>query len=160
MRPFPGGGIFALRWGIWPAAVRGTEHIRNQTNMLLIETGEKAGRRLIPMILLATAGAIAAVPTQAADSIKLPPPATRTVDFTKDIQPIFADHCVKCHGTDKQKGGLRLDNKESALRGGDNHAPAIKLKESAESPLIQFVAGLVPDMKMPQKGDPLTFNNV
>lgn len=34
---------------------------------------------------------------------------TLTVDFATQIAPIFADHCVKCHGPDKKKGDLRLD---------------------------------------------------
>lgn len=94
------------------------------------------------------------------DLSKLPPAATRPVDFATDIQPIFATHCVKCHGPDKQKGGLRLDDKVAALQGGENHAPAIHPKNSVESPLIQFVAGLVPDMKMPQKGEPLSAEQI
>ena len=96
----------------------------------------------------------------AVDLTKLPPPATRRVDFAKDIEPLFQSQCLKCHGPDKQKGGLRLDGKESALKGGDNYAPAIRPGKSAESPLIHFVAGLVPDMEMPQKGDPLTLDQI
>ena len=32
-----------------------------------------------------------------ADISKLPPPATTTVDFVKDIQPILAKNCYSCH---------------------------------------------------------------
>jgi mono/diheme cytochrome c family protein len=94
------------------------------------------------------------------DLSKLPPAAERPVEFTRDIQPIFAESCYGCHGPEKQKGGLRLDVKAEALRGGDNHAPAIKPGKSAESPLIHFVAGLVPDVVMPQKGDRLTAEQI
>lgn len=90
------------------------------------------------------------------DLSKLPPAAARAVDFDKDIQPIFESHCVKCHGPEKQKGGWRVDLKEIALKDGDNYAPNIHPGKSAESPMIHFVAGLDPDMKMPAKGDPLT----
>jgi len=89
------------------------------------------------------------------DRAKLPPPAGRPVDFAKDIQPIFEAHCLKCHGPEKQKGGWRVDVKDVALTGGDNYAPNVRAGKSAESPLIHFVAGLDPDMKMPVKGDPL-----
>jgi len=97
-----------------------------------------------------------AAPSPSLDLEKLPPPAHRTVEFVRDIQPILSARCVQCHGVDKQSGGLRLDEREEALKGGENHAPDIKPKNSADSPLIHFVAGLVPEMKMPRKGDPLT----
>ena len=101
-----------------------------------------------------------AVSAPALDLAKLPPAATRPVDFVQDIRPIFEKSCVPCHGVDKQRSGFRLDDREAALRGGENHAPAIKPKNSAESPLIQFVAGLVPDMQMPKKGDLLTAEQI
>ena len=42
------------------------------------------------------------------------------------------------------------------MKGGDTHGLAIKPGNSAESPLIRYVAGLEDDMLMPPKGDPLT----
>ena len=90
------------------------------------------------------------------DLSKLPPSASRPVDFAKDIQPLFAKACYGCHGPEKQKSGFRLDSKSAAIKGGENYTPAIKPGSSAESPLIHLVAGLVPDQKMPAKGDPLT----
>src|SRR4051812_29086439 len=89
------------------------------------------------------------------DVSKLPPPADRVVDFAKDIQPIFEAHCVKCHGPEKQKGGWRVDLKRPALTEGDEFAPNIRPGKSVESPMIHFVAGLDPEMKMPAKGEPL-----
>ncbi len=90
----------------------------------------------------------------------LPVPAAHTVDFAKDIQPIFAANCYKCHGPDKQRSGFRLDRKDIALKGGDNYHPAIKPGHSAESPLIQLVAGLVEDMRMPPRGQPLSAESI
>ncbi|MEQ2006093.1 MAG: DUF1553 domain-containing protein [Limisphaerales bacterium] len=94
------------------------------------------------------------------DTAKLPPAASRPVDFTKDIKPLFGSKCHSCHGAEKQKGQLRLDRKADALKGGDSHAPDIVPGKSAESPLIRFVAGLVPDMKMPPKGEPLSAEQI
>ncbi len=96
----------------------------------------------------------------AAEAVQLPPASIQSIDFARDVQPIFERHCLSCHGADKQRGGLRLDDKGAALKGGENHAPAIRPGRSAESPLIQFVAGLVPDMQMPQKGERLTAEQV
>ena len=109
--------------------------------------------QMIRASLLAFAAVAAA---SAAEVSTLPPPADRAVDFGKDIQPIFEAKCAKCHGPEKQKGGYRLDDRHTALHGGDEHAPNILPGKSAESPLIHFVAGLDPDMTMPSKGDPLT----
>jgi mono/diheme cytochrome c family protein len=96
----------------------------------------------------------------AIDSSKLPPAATRQVEFVHDIQPILESHCQKCHGPEKQKGGWRVDSKQVALTGGDEHAPNIVPGKSAESPMIQFVGGLDEDMKMPAKGDPLSAEQI
>jgi len=51
------------------------------------------------------------------DIRKLPLPAQRSVDFVEDVQPLFVARCYSCHGPEKQKNGLRLDNKDDALRG-------------------------------------------
>jgi hypothetical protein len=90
----------------------------------------------------------------------LPPARSEPVEFVRDIQPLFAEHCLSCHGPDKQKGGYRLDVKSSALEGGDSHAPNIIPGKSADSPLIHFVGGLVADMKMPGKGDALSLEKI
>jgi mono/diheme cytochrome c family protein len=91
---------------------------------------------------------------------ELPPAASRPVDFVKDIQPLLTDACLKCHGPEKQKNGYRVDVKSIALKGGDTHGVAIVPGKSAESPLIQFVAGLDDDMLMPPKGDRLTAEQI
>lgn len=82
------------------------------------------------------------------------PPGAVSIEFTRDIQPLFASHCVKCHGPERQKADLRLDVKRFALRGGDSGKVIVPGK-SAESKLIQLVAGLDPDAVMPPKGERL-----
>src|SRR5207237_15693 len=44
------------------------------------------------------------------------PQVLTKVDFATDIQPILRQHCVECHGPDKQRAGMRLDRKSSALK--------------------------------------------
>lgn len=98
--------------------------------------------------------AIAALPI---DETKLPPPAQKQVDFARDIKPIFDASCIRCHGPVKPKSGFRLDNRISALKGGDNGVDIIP-GHSAKSSLIHFTAQLVADMEMPppDKGEPLS----
>ncbi len=58
--------------------------------------------------------------------------AVKQVDFVKDIQPIFEFKCVACHREGQSKGGLRMDEKDLAFKGGDSGAGIVpgKLKES------------------------------
>ncbi len=73
------------------------------------------------------------------------------VDFVRDVQPLFREHCLGCHGPEKQKSEYRLDMREVAMRGGESGTAAIVPGKSAESPLIEFVSGLDPDTRMPPK---------
>ena len=83
------------------------------------------------------------------------------VDFTRDIQPIFAGKCYECHGPEKQKGGLRLDRKREALQGGDSGKVILPGKAS-DSLLLRNVSGVDPDNLMPPKGkgEPVTDNQL
>ncbi len=101
--------------------------------------------RYIPLLLIALATAARAEPLAGA----------RLVDFDKDVRPILSSACYRCHGPEKQKGGYRLDQREPALRGGDDGV-AIIPHHAVDSPLFKFVAGLDPDRRMPPKGDALT----
>ena len=94
----------------------------------------------------------AITPEQAA---QLPPPAGHTVSFSKEIKPIFEASCIKCHGRGRDRGGFRLDTRETALRGGDS-GPAVLAGRSGESLLIALVGGIDPDNVMPKKGSRLT----
>jgi len=84
--------------------------------------------------------------------LSLPLPAAE-ISFEQDIRPIFEANCIKCHGAEKQKGGYRLDAKRVAFTGGDNHAPNIIPGQADKSPLLQFIGGADPDLRMPPKGD-------
>lgn len=82
--------------------------------------------------------------------------ADKPVDFAKEIQPILQASCVKCHGPEKQKGKLRLDSKEVAMKGGKNGA-VIVAKDAEKSELYKRV--ILPKGNediMPSEGDPLT----
>jgi len=82
--------------------------------------------------------------------------ASQRVDFATEIQPILSNSCFECHGELKQKGGLRLDEKTMALKGGDT-GPLLVAGKSSESLLILAVTGAKEDLaRMPKKRDPLT----
>jgi hypothetical protein len=89
----------------------------------------------------------------------LPPAVSRTVDFSKEVQPILSERCYSCHGADKQKADLRWDVKASAFKTGD-HGPIIVPGNSASSRVIKLVSGQEPDALMPPRGDRLTAEQI
>jgi len=70
------------------------------------------------------------------------PCAAADVDFQRDVQPILSEHCAQCHGVDEgeRQSGLRLDLRESALKGGDSGTAAIVPGKPEESELIRRIA--------------------
>jgi hypothetical protein len=84
----------------------------------------------------------------------------RAVDFTRDVQPIFSTHCVKCHGPEKQKSGYRVDDKAAAFRGGDSGKSAIVPSNAIASALVQRITTRNEDEMMPPKGERLASNEI
>src|SRR3954447_11654245 len=105
----------------------------------------------------ALAGLLACVPLHAAD-LALPPAAKIKIEFARDIEPLLAKRCLACHGAQQQMSGLRLDQKEAALKGGAAGVDIVPGK-SAESRLIRLVAG-VGQKFMPPVGSHLTAEEV
>ncbi|HQU47157.1 MAG TPA: DUF1549 domain-containing protein, partial [Pirellulales bacterium] len=75
------------------------------------------------------------------------PPA----DFQRDVEPIFAEHCAQCHGVDvaERKSGLRLDVRESALKGGESGTPAVVPGRPEQSELVRRISSTDADEVMP-----------
>ena len=73
------------------------------------------------------------------------------LSFNHVVRPILADHCFACHGQDEKsrKGGLRLDMREEALKGGKSKKPAIVPGEPEKSELIARITAHDPDDAMP-----------
>ena len=70
--------------------------------------------------------------------------------FERQIRPLLIEHCLKCHGPEKQEGGLNLATREALMKGGDSGAAVISGKPT-ESLLIQAVEYLG-EPKMPPSG--------
>ena len=82
-------------------------------------------------------------------------PAAGTVDFERDIQPIFKAACYECHGDKKVKGKLRLDSRDLALKGGTT-GPAIEPGKGKDSYLAKRLRGLGDEDQMPLDKPALT----
>ena len=77
------------------------------------------------------------------------------MDYLREVKPVLAEHCYKCHGAQQKKSGLRLDTAALALKGGEN-GPALKPNQSAESLVIRTTRGTHENIaRMPYKKPPL-----
>ncbi len=95
---------------------------------------------MIRTLLLFTSTTALAAPN--AESLKF---------FEKDVRPLLVEACQECHGPQKKKGGLRLDNLPYILQGGESGAAIVPHKPDV-SLLIKLVNYEDPDMEMPPDG--------
>ncbi len=80
-------------------------------------------------------------------------------DYSRDVKPLLARRCHRCHGAAKQKSGLRLDTAAQAVAGG-NRGPAIVPGKSGESLIIDAVAGRRDAPAMPPEGPRLASEEI
>lgn len=78
------------------------------------------------------------------------------VDYFNEVRPLLENRCYDCHQGGKAQGGLRLDDHDSVLSGGESDGPAIVPGEADGSALIDRVTSKDEGVLMPPGGDPLT----
>ncbi len=79
------------------------------------------------------------------------PKATTSIDYNRQIRPIFSENCYACHGPDENKrmAGLRLDQKESALEKLTSGRVAIVPGDPSGSELIIRISSENDALRMP-----------
>ncbi len=82
------------------------------------------------------------------------PKQDSTTDFARDIQPILATKCVRCHGPETSEAGLRLDERAKAIGKLDSGNRAIVPGEPDASELLRRVSAEESE-RMPPEGEPL-----
>ena len=70
--------------------------------------------------------------------------------FEKQIRPALLEHCIRCHGPDKQRGGLRLDSAHGWATGGDT-GPAL-IPRDDQSLVLRAIRYDDANLEMPPKG--------
>jgi len=73
------------------------------------------------------------------------------IDFQRDVQPLFAEYCLECHGPGKAKGGLNLSHRDGFLNELKSGTRAVIPGQAASSELILRVTTTAPDEIMPPK---------
>jgi hypothetical protein len=84
---------------------------------------------------------------------------SESVDFHRDIEPIFKASCYGCHSGAKPQSQLRLDSGPAALRGGLS-GKVILPGDSKGSRLIHRVKGMGGEQRMPLRQEPLSDQQV
>jgi hypothetical protein len=77
--------------------------------------------------------------------------------FEKQVRPILADNCYSCHSAtaEKLKGGLRLDDADALMKGGDS-GPVVVPGDPDRSLLIKAIRYTDDDLRMPPKNKKLS----
>jgi len=83
----------------------------------------------VAILLMVGAVAAAASKKESAEDADEPP------TFARDVMPTLGRYCENCHGDKEQHGGLRLDNYDNLMRGGDS-GPAVIAGDPKKSILI------------------------
>ena len=101
------------------------------------------GMKMVLCMAVALAGALTGVSQseeaeQKIASAAASPTPAQVEFFEKKVRPLLLERCIKCHGVEKQQGGLRLDSREAMLKGGDS-GPVLDLDHPQESLLLQSV---------------------
>ncbi len=114
-------------------------------------------RQLSLLISISLTALISNISTAASpNSKKTKSSFTSSTSFEKHIQPIFAEHCVQCHGPDKAKANLRLTSRPEALAKLKSGKFAITPGKPHTSQLLARITSTDTEKRMPPKGDPLT----
>ena len=83
---------------------------------------------------------------------KSPEEGDQIIFFEQKVRPILANHCYACHSADtKPAGGLRVDDRNGLLSGGDT-GPAVVPGDPDSSPLLQRLKHADSKKRMPKEG--------
>ena len=91
---------------------------------------------------------------EAQSAAPVAPTAQQIEFFETRVRPLLVESCFDCH-TGDEKGGLRLDSRQSILKGGES-GPAIVPGDPDGSLMIKAVRHVAGVSKMPRSGSKLS----
>jgi mono/diheme cytochrome c family protein len=105
-------------------------------------------KSLLPFFLFLSLCALSVQGSRAAESGFTP--AETEEFFETHVRPVLAQNCYGCHGPGQQMGGLRLDTKAGAFKGGQD-GPVLAPGDPEKSALVKAVR-YIGAIKMPPSG--------
>src|SRR3954466_10360566 len=84
-------------------------------------------------------------------ALSTPALAADNVDFLRDVKPILAQRCFRCHSSLEEESNLRLDSVPAILKGGDGGQVVVP-GDSRASRLLAAVERRG-ELKMPPEGE-------
>ena len=82
--------------------------------------------------------------------------ADSRIDFARDVRPVLTRHCIRCHGDQRQEGGLRLSSRSTAFAAADTGSPVIVPGKPDASLLLQRVTSDTLGDRMPADSPPMS----
>ncbi len=99
-------------------------------------------------------------PSPASGDAPLKVEAKWTGSYAKDIQPIFTQYCVRCHGQNVAENGLRMDSYEGVMK-GTQFGPVVVPGAPGSSTLVYLIQGISSEkIAMPHQQPQLTPNRI
>ena len=132
----------------FPRCALKTEHLRKRFFGNMARMMAESRTKVFWLVALVEVIAFAA----SIEAVRADSPSLEGIEFfEKKVRPILVDKCQKCHGSQRQKGGLRLDSRQAALKGGET-GPVIVSGHPEKSELVKAVNYEADGFQMPPTG--------
>jgi len=82
------------------------------------------------------------------------PDVQKAIAYTHLVQPLLQNRCYSCHGAEKQKGKLRMDNISFMLKGGEDGASLVPGRANESELIKRMLLPISNDDHMPPKEKP------
>lgn len=119
-----------------------TESPWNRFNIMIIPRSQ-----LFLIVCLLTASPVLADERTVADDGDV-------ISYEDHIKPILRQHCLKCHGNDKQEADINLQAYAALLRGGSS-GKIVEAGRSSQSLLFKAITNPDDDARMPPNSPPI-----
>jgi hypothetical protein len=83
-----------------------------------------------------------------------------SLEFARDIHPLLANYCYRCHGPDRQEAGIRFDRRETVFGVTESGTIPVIAGDPHHSELVARITAADSSVRMPPGAPPLTPEDV